>query len=114
MLSDIQAGDTVLMRNLLTANKLTTTFGKAKYTVLKRTGARAIVKDQETGATYERNVSHLKKIVLSTSDSTFEFEDNSTVAVSSSEEPVTPTSDNEDSDFQGFSGDDGVGMFAGM
>lgn len=112
--SDIQAGDTVLMRNLLSANKLTTTFGKAKYTVLKRTGARAIVKDQETGATYERNVSHLKKIVPSTSDSTFEFEDNSTVAVSSSEEPVTPTSDNEDSDFQGFSGDDGDGMFAGM
>lgn len=60
--SDICCGDIVLMQNLLPSNKLATTFGKAKYKVLERKGHRATVENQDTGATYERNIAHLKKI----------------------------------------------------
>lgn len=62
--SDIQRGDTVLMENLLLSNKLQTTFNKTKDTVLDRIGPRATVEDQDTGKSFERNISHLKRIHL--------------------------------------------------
>lgn len=60
--SDIDEGDTVLMKNLMPKNKLSTVFNKTKYTVVDRSGPRATVEDTDTGAMYERNVAHLKKI----------------------------------------------------
>ncbi|KXJ74916.1 hypothetical protein RP20_CCG012722 [Aedes albopictus] len=60
--SDINEGDTVLMRNLTPKNKLSTAFNRTKYTVVDRSGPRATVEDTDTGVAYERNVAHLKKI----------------------------------------------------
>lgn len=61
-LSNITAGDVVLMRNLLQTNKLSTNFLKEKFLVVERNGSNVRVQSLETGKSYERNVSHLKKI----------------------------------------------------
>lgn len=109
--SDIKDGDIVLMRNLLPANKLATTFGRSKYKVTKRTGARAIVEDQETGVTYERNIAHLKKVNPSISATTFNCEDynnptfNESGPVMTKESTILP-SDDDEPEFRGFSSDD--------
>lgn len=60
--SDIQTGDTVLMQRLTKSNKLQTTLDKNKYTVIERTGPKAIISDAESGRKLERNVAHLKRI----------------------------------------------------
>lgn len=61
--SDINEGDTVLMKNLTPKNKLSTAFNRTKYTVVNRSGPKATVEDPESGTMYQRNVAHLKKIV---------------------------------------------------
>lgn len=60
--SDIVEGDEVLMKNMVKENKLTTTFGSKRYEVTKKTGSRVEVQDAESGKTYVRNASHLKKL----------------------------------------------------
>ncbi|XP_058456697.1 uncharacterized protein K02A2.6-like [Malaya genurostris] len=60
--SSISVGDVVLMRNLHPTNKLSTNFLQEKYLVVERNGANARVRSADTGKTYDRNVSHLKKI----------------------------------------------------
>lgn len=60
--SDIQAGDQVLMKNLHPSNKLSTGFLPEKFTVEERNGSNIRVKSSETGKCYDRNVSHLKKV----------------------------------------------------
>uniref|UniRef100_A0A1B0DGR2 RNA-directed DNA polymerase n=1 Tax=Phlebotomus papatasi TaxID=29031 RepID=A0A1B0DGR2_PHLPP len=72
--SDIEVGDVVLMKNLLPGNKLQATFGATKYVVLKRSGGAAIVRDDTSGKQYERNVAHLKKVVVSAESSTIPVE----------------------------------------
>ncbi|XP_055698689.1 uncharacterized protein K02A2.6-like [Phlebotomus papatasi] len=72
--SDIEVGDVVLMKNLLPGNKLQATFGATKYVVLKRSGGAAIVRDNTSGKQYERNVAHLKKVVVSAESSTIPVE----------------------------------------
>lgn len=61
--SEIIAGDTVLMKNLLPGNKLTPNFGTKEYTVVDKQGSRVTIADEETSKTYIRNSSHLKKVV---------------------------------------------------
>lgn len=60
--STIQAGDRVLLQNVVSAGKLTPTFGKTVYTVLERIGNRVKIMDPVSGSIYERNSAHLKKI----------------------------------------------------
>lgn len=60
--SDMQAGDTVLMKNLLPGNKLTTTFGTDEYVVISKKGATVMIRDKKTNKVYQRNVAHLKRV----------------------------------------------------
>lgn len=60
--SELQAGDTVLMKNLLPGNKLTTTFHPSEYVVLDKQGPRVTIKGKESEKVYRRNVAHLKRI----------------------------------------------------
>ncbi|XP_062533298.1 uncharacterized protein K02A2.6-like [Armigeres subalbatus] len=81
--SDISAGDVVLMKNLLPTNKLSTNFLKEKFIVLSRNGSNVTVQSNDTGKKYDRNISHLRKLIrpaqVSNSDSTStpDNEDNS-------------------------------------
>lgn len=50
------------MQNLLPGNKLQTTFGQKEYKVVDRSGPRVTIEDLESGKSYDRNVSHLKKV----------------------------------------------------
>lgn len=61
--SEIQPGDTVLMRNLLPGNKLTTTFGIDEYAVVSKEGAKVMIRDKKTNKVYQRNVAHLKRVM---------------------------------------------------
>lgn len=58
--SDIRPGDSVLMQNLTSQSKMNATFKPTLFEVTGRNGSRATVMDTTTGATYERNVAHLK------------------------------------------------------
>lgn len=60
--SDIQKGDRVLLQNLISTGKLTTTFGKTQYEVMERKGNRVKILDPVSGSVLERNIAHLKKI----------------------------------------------------
>lgn len=60
--SNIEIGDNVLMKNLLPANKLSTNFLNEKFTVIGRNGSNVTVESNDTGRTYDRNTSHLKKV----------------------------------------------------
>lgn len=66
--SGIAEGDVVLMRNLHPTNKLSTNFLKEKFLVAERNGSKVRVQSLETGKSYERNVSHLKRILDSPDD----------------------------------------------
>lgn len=60
--SEIVVGDTVLMRNLLPANKLSTNFLKEKFTVIDKRGPNMTVRSDVSGKTFDRNISHFKLI----------------------------------------------------
>ncbi|XP_062710772.1 uncharacterized protein LOC134288869 [Aedes albopictus] len=60
--SDIVTGDKVLMKNVIPGNKLTPTFNPTVMTVVDKHGPRVTVLDQESGRSFDRNSSHLKKI----------------------------------------------------
>lgn len=68
---DIGPGDEVVVKRNVIPNKLASTFAPDIHEVIERKGAEAVVK-AESGRTYRRNVSHLKKITRnsSASDST--------------------------------------------
>lgn len=61
--SNIEIGDNVLMKNLLPANKLSTNFLKEKFMVIGRNGSNVTIESVDSGRTYDRNTSHLKKVV---------------------------------------------------
>ncbi|XP_055711553.1 uncharacterized protein K02A2.6-like [Phlebotomus papatasi] len=61
--SGVQIGDTVLMKNVLPDNKLSTTFGRNKFIVIEKAGSTVKVKEINTGKTYSRNSSHFKKVL---------------------------------------------------
>lgn len=58
----IDVGDTVLKKNMVKQDKLTTTFDKQRYQVVKRNGTKVTIQD-ETGDKYERNLAHIKKVL---------------------------------------------------
>uniref|UniRef100_A0A1B0DDI6 RNA-directed DNA polymerase n=1 Tax=Phlebotomus papatasi TaxID=29031 RepID=A0A1B0DDI6_PHLPP len=61
--SEVQIGDTVLMKNVLPDNKLSTTFGRNKFIVIEKAGSTVKVKEVNTGKTFSRNSSHFKKVL---------------------------------------------------
>lgn len=83
-ISKIDVGDTVLMRNLLPTNKLSTNFLKEKFTVVDKQGSNVTVRSNESGKTYDRNISHLKLL-----PSTFTEETCSEPSLESTEQPST-------------------------
>lgn len=60
--SSLTIGDTVVLKNQSITNKLTPTFADEDYTVINKSGSRLTVQNNETGKTYDRTTSHVKKI----------------------------------------------------
>lgn len=60
--SEVQEGDNVLLKNLVSTGKLTSTFGRTEYNVVERKGNRVTVFDPVSGGVLERNTAHVKKI----------------------------------------------------
>lgn len=75
--SSIKEGDKVLMQNLIPGNKLCTTYSPAEYEVVKKTGSRVTIQNEETGKVYDRNSAHLKKITSTLDESTLSSEHSS-------------------------------------
>lgn len=61
-ISDIQVGDKVHTKNVIKENKLTTTFNENEFEVIDRQGPVVTLANQETGETYDRIVTHVKKV----------------------------------------------------
>ncbi|XP_053687193.1 uncharacterized protein K02A2.6-like [Sabethes cyaneus] len=61
--SVLELDDTVLMKNLLPKDKLSTDFSKEKFKVIEKKGSNVTVESQVTGKQFERNSSHLLKIL---------------------------------------------------
>lgn len=60
--SDLQVGDSVLMKNLLPGNKLTPTFDPSEYLIVNKEGPRVTWQNKVSNKFYERNVTHVKRI----------------------------------------------------
>lgn len=60
--SSITCGDKVYVKNINKENKLTPNFKLDTHTVIDKKGGDAIVRNDDTGEEYRRNVVHLKKI----------------------------------------------------
>lgn len=60
--SSIEVGDTVLAARTGPLSKLDTPFQPVEYIVTDRVGARATIRDEQSGTIYNRNVAHLKKV----------------------------------------------------
>lgn len=61
--SDINIGDSVLIKRFCKLNKLSPTFDPNVCKVISISGAEAVVESEETHKIYRRNLSHLKKLV---------------------------------------------------
>nr|CAH7727552.1 unnamed protein product [Callosobruchus chinensis] len=59
--SDIQIGDKVYVKNTIKNNKLTPTFNPTPHEVISKENGDTLLKDNQTGQEYRRNVIHLKK-----------------------------------------------------
>lgn len=66
--SNLGIGDEVYMKNVLPRNKLTPTFNPAVMTVTAKHGSRVTVQNSETGKSYDRNSSHLKRVIPENGD----------------------------------------------
>lgn len=66
--SDIEVGDSVLLKRQVISNKLATTFEPTTFKVIERNGSEITVENIETGTTYKRNVAHVKKISVEETD----------------------------------------------
>uniref|UniRef100_A0A336M636 CSON004694 protein n=1 Tax=Culicoides sonorensis TaxID=179676 RepID=A0A336M636_CULSO len=62
--SDIDVGDTVLMKNLLGGDKFKLNFNKEEFIVVARNGAHVTIREKGGDKVFERNVAHLKKIPM--------------------------------------------------
>lgn len=60
--TNIQEGDTVLKKNMIHRDKLTTTFDEQRFRVMKRNGPIVEIRNENTGESYERNVAHVKRL----------------------------------------------------
>ncbi|XP_055603609.1 uncharacterized protein LOC129751875 [Uranotaenia lowii] len=59
--SQIKIGDQVLMKNMLSGNKLSSTFNPERMIVTGKQGSRLTVQNAKTGKMYDRNTCHVKK-----------------------------------------------------
>lgn len=59
----IAIGDTVWLKRLIPANKLSPTFDPVDYKVISRNGSELVVENISTGTRYRRNVTHVKRAV---------------------------------------------------
>nr|CAI5846927.1 unnamed protein product [Callosobruchus analis] len=59
--SDIQIGDKVYVKNTIKNNKVTPTFNPTPHEVISKKNGDTLLKDNQTGQEYRRNVIHLKK-----------------------------------------------------
>lgn len=66
-LSDLEVGDTVLMKNLTPGNKLMPNFNPSECVVVNKEGSRVTVRNKESSKVYQRNAAHLKKVPSCTS-----------------------------------------------
>ncbi|XP_055615315.1 uncharacterized protein K02A2.6-like [Toxorhynchites rutilus septentrionalis] len=100
----LATGDTVLMQNLLPGNKLSTTFNPKEYVVMHRSGPRVTIEDPATGKSYDRNISHLKKVsenaegLTETNPTSEEVNENH----NNPSPEFLPESSNSDGEFNGF------------
>ncbi|XP_055700122.1 uncharacterized protein K02A2.6-like [Phlebotomus papatasi] len=60
--NDIEIGDKVLMKTVISGNKLTPNFGSTEFKVIEKSGSRTKIQDVASKKIYERNSSHLKKV----------------------------------------------------
>lgn len=60
--SEIMEGDKVYVKNMEKTNKLTSNFNQTQYTVGSTNGGDCVVRNDETGQSYRRNIIHLKKV----------------------------------------------------
>ncbi|XP_055543277.1 uncharacterized protein K02A2.6-like [Wyeomyia smithii] len=87
----IAEGDTVLLKRMTKANKLSSNFDPEVFRVIKRKGGDVVVASEESGVEYRRHVSHLQRINIDTETSTIEPDTNQP---SSSSGP-TPSSEKQ-------------------
>ncbi|XP_065073800.1 uncharacterized protein K02A2.6-like, partial [Ochlerotatus camptorhynchus] len=64
----LKVGDLVIAKRTMREYKLSSNFGSELFEVISRSGSEAKICSRSTGKTYNRNVSHLKPIVLETHD----------------------------------------------
>lgn len=102
--SSLSTGDVVLMQNLLPGNKLSTTYNPKEYVVTHRSGPRATIEDPGTGKSYDRNVSHLKKVSDGTAEPTETIPTMEEENVNDENElpKQVPEPSNSEADFYGF------------
>lgn len=62
--SQLEIGDTVVAKRVQKENKLSTTFDPDELTVIGKAGSSVTVRSQDTGRTFNRNISHLKKLPI--------------------------------------------------
>lgn len=62
--SEVEIGNSVLVKRNIKANKLSSNFEPTVHKVIDRNGTEAVVEAEETGKRYRRNVAHLKKIII--------------------------------------------------
>lgn len=60
--NELEEGDTVLKRNLIKQDKLTTRYSDDEYKVLARKGPVVTIANEKTGAVLDRNVAHVVKV----------------------------------------------------
>lgn len=66
--STLMVGDVVIAKRTTKDHKLSSNFGSEIFDVIRRSGSTAEIRSRSSGKTYNRNVSHLKQIVLKTND----------------------------------------------
>lgn len=60
--SELQVGDRVLLKEMTKTHKLAPNFGTDEFEITNRKGGEVIVRSEDTGKEYRRNVVHVKKI----------------------------------------------------
>lgn len=76
----IQEGDPVLVKRMNKPNKLSSSFDPEIHKVQERKGSSVIIKSNETGKSYRRNVAHLKKLEASNNNTTSKITDTEPIA----------------------------------
>lgn len=60
--SELQVGDRVLVKEMTKSHKLAPNFGTKEFEIMNKSGSELLVRSEDTGKEYRRNVVHVKKI----------------------------------------------------